>query len=132
MRQALLAAALMSLPIPGASQADKGPATLEELGRDKERDEFLEFLARFEQATDRVARERHLACLQAFGAETFCACLRDELPVGATFDTYIEVVTATRDEVGYDSLPSDLRAAIDRTLATRDACVKRSHHEGCP
>ena len=65
----------------------------------------------------------HHQCLAAIGHETFCACLRDNMPVfaaDADFIFYVVVVNATKEELEYERMNETQRRVFDKTLETRD------------
>lgn len=77
----------------------------------------------FQKKLDDHSRQRHTACLMAIGHEGFCGCLSGNLPVAIGFTGYVEVVTKTKDELGYAQLSADHRKVVDVTLAARETCV---------
>jgi len=100
--------------------AQGSPPTLEELDRSN----VLEELQRMHVLVDKIVRDRRLQCIRAFGDPDFCDCLTTELPVGASFITYVQVVTSTRDALKSADLSKQL---VDNIIATRERCVRRSH-----
>jgi len=83
----------------------------------------LQALAKLEATIDREARDKYLACMQAFGSEPFCVCLRDETPAVITFAGYVHIVTSTKEELGYDKLDEEDKGVVDKVLAVREHCV---------
>jgi len=66
------------------------------------------------------------ACLKASGNHKFCRCLSAKLPVGLTFDGYIQSVTKSRQQLGYDGFSDNEKRMIDMAFAIRNQCVAGS------
>jgi len=66
------------------------------------------------------------ACRRAFGDEKFCQCLSSKLPIGLVFDGYIQAVTKSRHELGYEDFYAHEKKMIDRAKTVRDECVALS------
>jgi hypothetical protein len=69
---------------------------------------------------------RLAACLDAFGHATFCTCLNNTLSLELTLDDYIVLVTRTKSDPIYSSLPAEKQRLVDETLRARDKCVRTS------
>ena len=116
---------------PGITQEQKAPAsgrvpTLEELDRTKALDDLVK---RIQTAVTGMTREKLNHCLRAFGSPTFCTCLSEQLPVGASFMGYVQVATSTKEELGYGGLGKDDKAIFDGIIKAREICVRKAHGE---
>jgi hypothetical protein len=119
-----LAAGLILSVHPGAqTQAPKRPLTKEQLEHLANLEEAKEQLQGLEGLIKTISRKRVAACTMAFGHGDFCACLDKHLAIGADFDTYIEAVTKTKEEIEYSKLDAKLKALVDSALTTREQCV---------
>jgi len=75
---------------------------------------------------EQVTLEKFEACRRAFGDDVFCRCLSAKLPIGLIFDGYIQAVTKSRQELGYNDFFEHEKKMIDRARAVRDECVTDS------
>ncbi|MDX8411956.1 MAG: hypothetical protein R8K46_08845, partial [Mariprofundaceae bacterium] len=75
---------------------------------------------------EQVTLAKFEACRRAFGDEIFCQCLSSKLPIGLVFDGYIQAVTKSRQELGYEHFFEHEKKMIDRAKAVRDECVADS------
>ena len=73
------------------------------------------------------ARKRKNNCLKAFGNEQFCNCLNGKLPMAIDFIEYIQLITSTKDKMGYKSLSTKDKEIVDKVLKVRDQCVEKIH-----
>ena len=62
-------------------------------------------------------------CMKAFGNVAFCECIAENSPTGVTFVGYVQIVSATKDDLKYDDLTPDDKKLVDATRASRDKCV---------
>ena len=67
--------------------------------------------------------QREQDCLRAFGDKAFCECLKKESPAVASFTDYVNVVTHSKEELGYDKLSKDVKTVVDSLLKAREVCV---------
>ena len=74
----------------------------------------------------KISDERHAACLKSFGHKRFCNCLNGRLTLDLTFDDYIVLVTRTRDDPAYRSLPEEKQKLADAAAGARDQCMKNA------
>ncbi len=89
-------------------------------------DEARALLDQMQGLSGAATQRRYTDCLRAVGHEPFCSCLRDQSPFLASFENYVEVVTHTKDELGYDELEPDLQGMVDGLVDARETCVARS------
>jgi hypothetical protein len=108
----------------GRSAPPTKPPTLEELDRTGQLDDFIGRLTELQALAGRLSKQKYAQCVRAFGHAAFCECLTNKTPVGASFDTYVRVVTSTKDELSYANLTKDDKALVDTTIAAREECVK--------
>lgn len=110
---------------PQTPRGEKAPSTLEDLEREDSLEKMDEAFEELETLANQTHRKKRLHCLRAFGNRTFCECLADKTPVAMSFLTYIGVVTATKEELGYPELGEDNKMRVDAILAAREVCVAR-------
>jgi hypothetical protein len=72
---------------------------------------------------EKHSKKKYADCMKAFGSATFCSCLRDKSPIGIDFSGYIQIVTASKEELQYDTMSKENKEVIDNTLAVHDACA---------
>lgn len=72
---------------------------------------------------EQVTLQKLESCMSAFADEKFCSCLSSGLPIGITFDGYIQAVTRTKAEIGYNDLSENEKTLIDMARSVRDQCV---------
>ena len=84
--------------------AEKKPLPRDKIDELESLRSLHESLGDLEKAADRLTREKYIHCLKAFGSHKFCECLSSKLPMIVSFGKYVQVVTATRDDLGYSKL----------------------------
>lgn len=87
--------------------------------------DFFESMKAFRLKVGSLARKRKNNCLKAFGNEQFCNCLNDNLPMAINFVGYIQLITSTKDEIGYKSLLTEDKEFVDKVIRARDQCVDK-------
>jgi hypothetical protein len=72
-------------------------------------------------------KENKTLCFKAFGHETFCTCLAENMPgpgmIVLSFYEYIAATTKSKKDLKYNQLPDDQKEAIDRLRKLREKCV---------
>ena len=117
---------LVVTPADGYSQSpapSKKPLTVEQLQRLKALDEIKDALEELGAMGDSMGRKKETACLLAFGDEGFCGCLRENLPVITSFELYVQIVTSSKENLGYAKLSADEKVMVDNTIKARESCV---------
>lgn len=112
-----------ALALASLSPSESHPQSLEKLNQREALERASGTLAEFEGRLDSMSRSRKLACLKAFGLDSFCSCIADKLPVLLSFSDYVAIVVHSKAENNYDKLNSDFRLAYDTVPAVRDQCV---------
>jgi hypothetical protein len=124
---------LLFLPICSFAQVETNqPPSLDTLQKlqkvqaqiDEGKD-LLDKLNRLSVTMERVANDKYINCLQAFGVDPFCKCLGDNLPIRITFAAYVQIVTSSKEELGYDKLSDDDKQVVDTVLSVREQCVAK-------
>jgi len=69
---------------------------------------------------------RFIQCLKAFGHLNFCECIKSELPVYQSFDSYFFIITTDKDELNFEQLEGDDKELIINTHKVRDTCVNKA------
>lgn len=120
-------AALLGSTFTSALPADSpgGPPSLKALEVEEDFEQIRGKMDALKVTADRMVRQRRLACLRAFGMIAFCDCLGEELPMAASFEMYIGVVTKTKERLGYQRLGNEDRAIADGLFLAREKCVGR-------
>lgn len=108
---------------PQEKESYPSPPTLKELDQLKLGDDARGSLERLEVLAKEMVREKRFQCLRAFGDTAFCGCLSEQLPVGATFLTYVQIVGSSKEALGYSKLSADDKLIIDNALSAREVCV---------
>jgi hypothetical protein len=112
----------------GALIAQQKPLTLEQLEQLQTFDEARNSLDRLRAMVEIGTREKRTQCIRAFGAPGFCECLTTNLPVGASFQGYVQIVTTTKTDLQYQSLSVEDRKMVDAVTKARETCVAK--HSG--
>jgi hypothetical protein len=71
-----------------------------------------------------ITTTKYIQCLKVVGSDPFCQCLKDNLPVGTSFDMYVTIVIATKDDLKYQQLSEEDKKLVNSTYKARDMCVK--------
>jgi hypothetical protein len=108
----------------GYGAESKEPLTVQEIQRLQSLKNILKSIDELKVAADRFVEEKFYHCMRAFGHNNFCSCLKEALPVGASFITYVSSVTNDKRDLKYDQLGEDDRKIVDRSLNARETCVK--------
>ena len=106
----------------GSSQKPTAPKSIEQTGSLKQ---ALDSIDDLKASFERHSKKKYSDCMKAFGSDVYCACVRDNSPVGIDFGAYIQIVTSSKDELKYDSLEEENKKLINKTLEVRDVCVQK-------
>ena len=124
---------LVGMPSFAQVSTNRPAASLDTIRQLKELDKKIDqekelgrSLDKLKAAVDRLTEDKYLACMQAFGSDSFCTCLSHELPATINFKAYVQVVTSTKEELGYDKMGRDDKDLVDHVLAVREQCVARA------
>jgi hypothetical protein len=101
------------------------PLTAEQIENLRQMQQGLEAVDKLGAAVDQKTREDSFMCHKTFGHIKFCKCLVKGLPIGLTFRGYVNVLTATKEELKYDELKGDDKAIVDKAFGVRDECVAK-------
>ena len=76
------------------------------------------------RATPEVeARAFRSACMQVTGLETYCGCLQAKLPTAFTFDSYVVLLSRSKQDNGYHRMDKKAKMVYDAIPQTRDSCA---------
>jgi hypothetical protein len=78
---------------------------------------------KLQKLADALLKEKYLKCMTSFGDDNFCQCLCKNLPVLSSFENYIAIVTANKEELNYKKYNDVEKKAIDLTYKARGICV---------
>jgi hypothetical protein len=127
MKTVYLLIALISLLIAAPAAAEESNELLQLPSPEREWQNPMESTAPVFDSLDveleQVTLAKFEACRRAFGDEIFCQCLSSKLPIGLVFDGYIQAVTKSRQEIGYDDFYDNEKKMIDMAKSVRDECV---------
>lgn len=71
------------------------------------------------------AQEKEQQCVRAVGAEKFCRCLAEALPLDISFERYVHDIIAAPEESRKDSRTSDSQSGSAPVQAAREKCVQK-------
>ena len=108
----------------GQAAQSKTPLTVQEIEKLQNLQNAIKSIEELEAATERFVEEKFYHCMRAFGHNSFCSCLKNSLPVIASFPTYVRSVINDKRDLNYNQLGEDDRKIIDGSLKTRETCVK--------
>ncbi len=101
---------------------------LERLEKNEKTDKAMSAVVAIDAYLHRVGRENKASCLKAFGHETFCNCLSDNMPgpgmIVLSFYEYIAATTKSKEDLKYDQLPDNKKQLIDSLRQLRGKCVE--------
>jgi hypothetical protein len=114
-----------SVPISNAEEQKNAspPSELETMQKIGQFETAMEKADELKRLVDSMSRQKYSECLMAFGNTKFCSCLRDNSPVGINFSGYIQVVTTSKETLGYSKARKEDQKLIDATLKAREICV---------
>ena len=107
--------------LSGATQKDKRPLTIEQIDQ-------LESRRKTERKTiwglmTSHFHARNVSCIKAFAHVRYCRCLGEKLPAILSFEAYVKIITATKDELHYSAKTAEENKLIDYTTKVREQCV---------
>lgn len=114
------------------AEAPRRPLTLEQVQRlqeleaqRRELDDAMREIDRIEATFHEIANQTRTQCLAAIGEMTFCDCLSQHLPVGATFASYVSALISPKADLATarQAMDADVRAVLDGILKAREQCV---------
>lgn len=70
--------------------------------------------------------QKRIQCLKAIGDLEFCGCIASKIPVAVNFIEYVAIVSRTKVDVGYESLPTGDKDIYDTIRNVREACTART------
>lgn len=103
------------------------PSELETMQKIGPIESAMEKADELKRMVDSMSRQKYSECLMAFGNIRFCSCLRDSSPVGINFQGYIQVVTTSKEMLGYSKATNENKKLIDATLKSREICVAKGN-----
>jgi hypothetical protein len=83
-------------------------------------------LSQLDEATllfERASKERMRHCIAASANQRYCDCVLSKIPAIVSYLGYVQIVTQTKEELGYAQLSSDDKKVIDATRRGRDTCA---------
>lgn len=102
----------------------KKSLTAEQIEQLRALDELQGSLDRLKVAGDALIKEKFYDCVKSFDYP-FCECLRDNLPVGVGFQTYVRIITANKQDLNYAQLNPEDKKMVDVTYQAREKCVRQ-------
>jgi hypothetical protein len=107
------------------AQEKAKPPTLEQLDKSKGLEDALNLIDKLEAQIEVVSSQKRSQCLRAIGNPAFCECLVSNLPVGASFLSYVQILSSSKEEIGYPKLSKDDKGMVDVAIKTREICVTK-------
>ena len=77
------------------------------------------------KARQDVGKQKAEQCLKAVGRDKFCNCIGENLPAAVSFEQYIHTMVTSKEELGYNTMPTEQKNTVDATLETREKCVEK-------
>ena len=115
---------LLVIPL-GPSLAQQQP-TIEQTEHLQNIQKAREAISLMELYVDQASADRKYKCMKAFGHIAFCECIAENVPVVVTFEEYVNIVTARKEELRLSQLPEEKRELVERTREVRNDCGKRA------
>ena len=120
-----LAALLIISSTAGAQQQQQpqqeAPSAPDRMDRLRNQTQVYDVQSR---ATPEVeARAFRSACMQVTGLETYCGCLQAKLPATFTFDSYVVLLSRSKQDNGYHRMDKKAKMVYDAIPQTRDSCA---------
>jgi len=75
-----------------------------------------------QQAVTEVKMEH---CMKAVARERFCSCVSEGLPREVSFEQYVHTLVTSRENLGYEAMPSEQKKVVDATVAVREKCIEK-------
>lgn len=108
---------------PNKDNPAKGAPTKETLDKLDQIEKLQESLTDLEHSADKLTRKKLSDCKKAFGADIFCACLSNNLPVIVEFPLYIQIAIKTKEELNYKAMSKEDKEIYAATIKARELCV---------
>ncbi len=123
----LLLLALGSFSGPAAIQ---GADTVKDLDGKQATEEFHQAIGDMRAQIEKIGTQRYYECLKVVGSTPFCACLRDSLPLVATFQMYVDVILnggADRVATYGVTSPQEQNDIAAKIVSAREECAARAN-----
>lgn len=114
---------IVSFIFPLVSFADAKKMPVDKVDERQKQQNIDEKSEKLQKLADALLKEKYLKCMTSFGDDSFCQCLCKNLPVLSSFENYIAIVTATKEELNYKKYNDVEKKAIDLTYKARGICV---------
>jgi len=114
---------IVSFIFPLVSYADAKKMPVDKVDKKQKQESIDEKSEKLQKLADTLLKEKYLKCMTSFGDDIFCQCLCKNLPVLSSFENYIAIVTATKEELNYKKFNDVEKKAIDLTYKARSICV---------
>ena len=101
------------------------PLTAKQIEKLQGLDELENLLGKMKYLSEEMFKEKYYMCLKAFGHAPYCKCLKDNLPMGVSFNTYINIITTSKEKLNYNQLKGDDKVFVDKSIAARELCVAK-------
>lgn len=129
LRKILLISAIV-LSLPGyvfAQEVGQGgkPLTAKQIEEFQGLDELESLLGKLEYLSEEMFKEKYYMCLKAFGHAPYCKCLKEKLPMGVSFYSYINIITTSKEKLNYNQLKGEDKVFVDKSIAARELCVAK-------
>lgn len=93
------------------------------LSTKRQREQSLRHIDEISATLQKVEQDFQLACVKAFGSQSFCLCINHSIPGIFSFVDYVKITTQSKTENNYGALDKGAQRAYDKVAAVRDMCV---------
>lgn len=124
----IIIAIFLILPVSAFSQ-DKNissPQTIDAINENESKAKVSESLKELANLLMQGANEKYNDCLNSFGNDEFCECIKLKTPSGISFLEYIEIVTLSKKEIENYSKNEEAKILIQNTIEARENCANEN------
>ena len=129
MRFVLMLFALMVISAAAHAQNPASVRSPEQLPSAPTQHERLRNLTETYQRGDQGSAQQTFAlknqCMAILAVETYCTCLESKLPNSMNFDSYVTILSRSKEENKYGRLNADAKKVYDAIPKVRDFCAAK-------
>ncbi|MGB5217012.1 MAG: hypothetical protein WBN66_01815 [Smithella sp.] len=114
---------LVLFVFPLVSFADGKKMPVDKVDEKQKHESIDEKSEKLQKLADTLLTQKYSKCMTSFGDDSFCQCICKNLPVLSSFENYIAIVTATKEELNYKKFNDVEKQAIELTYKARGICV---------
>jgi len=126
----ILLISVIVLALPGSvftQEVGQGgkPLTAKQIEELQGLDEVIRSFDKLKYLSEEMIKEKYYSCLKAFGHGPFCKCLKENLPMGVSFNSYINIITLNKEKLNYNQLKGEDKVLVDKSITARELCVAK-------